>query len=222
MGYSAYFLVWFALAFALRYPWLAAFALVFFALRNVLPDPVVYLRTSGRIRMLRGQIQANPANVTARRDLAMLLLERRRPKAALVPLEEARVRDPKNAEIAYLIGLSRYRSGDARGALEPLVQAVELDPRVRFGEPYLVAALALTREGRGDEAEDALERYLAANSSSVEGWVRLAKLRLGRGDRAGARQALDEARRTWAALPGYKRRKELSWWFRSQLTAFRV
>src|SRR5262249_50218128 len=163
-----------ALAYAVRYPWLAVGAVVFFALRKVLPDPLVWIRTAGRIGTLRRQIQANPANATARRDLEMILLERLRPRAALKLLDEARQRDPANAELLYWAGLARLRPGDTEGSLEPLVHAVELDPRVRFGEPYLCAALALQRLGRLDEAADALERYVDTNSSSVEGHVRLA------------------------------------------------
>src|SRR6185312_10275559 len=105
----------------------------------------------------------------------------------------ARRRHPDDAELLYLTGVARLRSGDAEGALDPLVQAVEVDPRVRFGEPYLVAADALSRLGKLEEAEDALERYTSANSSSVQGFVRLADVRERRGDKAGAKKAVGEA-----------------------------
>jgi tetratricopeptide (TPR) repeat protein len=182
----------------------------------VLPDPFVLIRTSGRIGALRRQIAANAANVTARRDLGMILIERLRPRAALVPLTEAIERDPDNAELCYLLGVARFRSGDAQGALEPLVRAVELDPRVRFGEPFLVAAQALEQLGRYDEAEDALERYNDANSSSVEGQVRLARLLGRKRDGDAARRALQSALETWAQLPSYAKRRQAAWWLRAQ------
>ena len=69
MGYWTYYLACIALAAALQYPWLAGLAIVFFVFRRFIPDPFVWLRTMGRIRALRTQIDANPANVTARRDL---------------------------------------------------------------------------------------------------------------------------------------------------------
>jgi tetratricopeptide (TPR) repeat protein len=222
VGYWTYYLAWFALAYAIRYPWLILGALVFFLLRKVLPDPFVLLRTAGRIGALRRQIEANPANVTARRDLAMILLERLRPRAALKLLVEARERDPENAELAYLLGLARFRSGDYEGALAPLVEAVDRDPRVRFGEPYLCAALALGRLGRFEEAEDALERYVGANSSSVEGHVRLALLRSHTNDKDGARKALAEALDTWRQIPPYQRRKQFRWWFRAQIARLAI
>jgi predicted Zn-dependent protease len=131
-------------------------------------------------------------------------------------LDEARVREPNDAELLYLTGLARLRSGDAKGALEPLVKAIEVDPRVRFGEPYLIAAEALLRLDMLEEAEDALARYTRANTSSVEGFVRLALLERQRGNRQAAKQTLREALDTWRRVPAYRRRKELGWWFRAQ------
>jgi hypothetical protein len=143
MGYWTYYLAWIALTYALHRPSLMVGALLFFVLRPFIPDPWVLAKTFGRIRALEAQIAANPANVTARRDLATLWLERRRPGRALSLLDEARVRAPKDAELLYLTGIAKLRSGDPEGALDPLVQSVDIDERLRFGEPYLTAAQAL-------------------------------------------------------------------------------
>ena len=215
MGYWTYYLAWMALTYALHRPWMMVGALAFFVLRPFIPDPFVLARTWGRIRALDAQIAANPANVTARRDLAVLWLERLRPRRALELLDQARTRTPDDAELLYLTGVARARSGDPEGALEPLVRAVDVDPRVRFGEPYLVAAGALIALGRLEEAEDALDRYVGSNSSSLQGYVRLAEVRKGRGDREGARTAIREALDTWSQLPGYRRRVELRWWLKA-------
>jgi predicted Zn-dependent protease len=200
-------------------PWLMVGALVFFVLRPFIPDPVVLARTWGRIRTLDAQIAANPANVTARRDLAEIWLDRMRPRRALELLDEARTRAPRDAELLYLTGLARLRAGDAEGALDPLVEAVDVDPRVRFGEPYLVAADALTRLGKLEEAEDALERYTTTNSSSLQGYVRLADVRRARGDAEGSKKALREALDTWKQIPRYRRRTEVGWWIKAVWTS---
>ncbi len=215
MGYFTYYLALMLLAFVLQRPPLLLGIVVFLILRPFLPDPVVLVRTWGRIRALDRQIEANPANVTARRDLAMLWLERMRPGRALELLVEADKRDPNNAEILYLMGLARLRSRDAEGALAPLVRAVEIDPRVRFGEPYLVAGQALLKLERHEEAEDSLDRYVSANRSSVEGYYLLAKARMELDDRAGAKKALAEARSTFWQLPGRKKREQMGFWARA-------
>jgi len=215
MGYWTYYLGLALLSYAVHQPWMLAGVVVFFVLRPFLPDPWVVARTWGRIRALDAQISANPANVTARRDLAVIWLERLRPRRALELLDEARRRHPDDAELLYLTGLARLRSGDAEGALAPLVRAVEIDPRVRFGEPYLVAAEALASLDRLEEAEDALDRYTDVSSSSLEGWVRLADVRKRRGDAKGAGEALNEALATWKQVPGYRRRGEFGWLLRA-------
>lgn len=212
MGYFAYYLGFMVLAFVLQRPPLMLGVVVFFLLRPFLPDPVVLLRTFGRARTLSRQVEANPANVTARRDLAMLWLERLRPRRALELLVEASRRDPDNAEILYLTGLALLRSGEPEAALPPVVRAVELDPRVRFGEPYLVAGMALLRLKRFAEAEDALDRYVGVNSSTVEGYYLLAKARAEQGDGPGAKQALAEARSTFWQLPGRTKREQLGFY----------
>jgi predicted Zn-dependent protease len=217
MGYWTYYLAWIALTYALHQPWVMVGAVVFFVLRPFIPDPVLVARTWNRMRTLESQIAANAANVTARRDLAVLWLERLRPGRALALLDEARARAPDDAELLFLTGLARYKKGDAKGALDPLVRAVEIDPRVRFGEPYLIAAEALITLDRLEEAEDALDRFVASNSSSLQGYVRLAQVARRRGERAASDKALREAFDTWRQLPRYRRRKELGWWFRALL-----
>lgn len=216
MGYLTYYIGWMALTFALGRPWVMAGAILFFVFRQYIPDPVVLLRTWRRIRALDMQVAANPANVTARRDLAEIWLDRMRPGRALELLDEARRRDPEDAELLFLTGLARYRGGNAEGALQPLVEAVERAPRMRFGAPFLVAGQALTALGRYEEAEDALARYVATNNSSIEGYVRLADVRRQRGDHSGARKALDQALETWTQIPGYHRRAAIGWWLRAQ------
>jgi tetratricopeptide (TPR) repeat protein len=133
-------------------------------------------------------------------------------------LDAARERDPDNAELLYLTGLARFRSGDTEGAIEPLVRAVDIDPRLLFGEPYRVAGDALAKLGRLEEAEDAYERYTRTNTSSVEGYTKLGRVRKDRGDTAGARAMLDEAIATFWQVPAYKRRNEIGWWLRAHFT----
>ena len=215
MGYWTYYLAWFFLAYASHYPSLVVGAVVTFLLRGFIPDPWVWLQTATRTRSLRACVEANPCNVTARRDLAVLYLARLRPRAALRLLDEARAQHPGDAELLYLTGVARLRSGDAEGALEPLVQAIGKSPKLLYGEPYRVAADALIALGRLEEAEDALGRYLKLSSSSIEGWVKLARVRSRQGHEDEAREALREANLTFRQIPPFKRRKELAWWLAS-------
>lgn len=218
-GYFGYYIALMLFSYLAQYPPLLIGLVVLFLLRNHIPDPWVLIRTWGRISALRRQIDANPQNVTARRDLAMIYLERLRPGAALELVDQALKRFPDDAELLYLKGLAHHRRRENDAALGPLVRAVELDPRVRFGEPYLVAGDALTALGRHEEAVDSYERFVSLSGSRIDGHVKLARA-LGRTkDTAGRKKALDEAFSTWRSIPGYARRKQVGWWLRAHVDA---
>ncbi|MBX3192766.1 MAG: tetratricopeptide repeat protein [Labilithrix sp.] len=222
MGYWAYYLISIMLAYATQNPAAAALALVFWLCRGFLPDPVVWLRTMGRISKLRSEIELNPSNMMATRDLARLYLERKRPKKAIELIEKTRqrmaqsTRHPQgsldDAELLFQLGRAKLDAGQAEAALEPLVGAVAISPEVGRGDPYMVAAEALMSLGRWEEAEDSLERFLEANQSSVKAYVRLARVRAKRRDAAGSKSAIDEAKKTWGVLPSFKRRHEWPWY----------
>jgi tetratricopeptide (TPR) repeat protein len=221
MGLFTYFLAFAVLqylaGFALSYPYLAAAALVIYLCRRWLPDPYLFFKHAGRVHSLKADISQNAENVTARRDLAKIWLEKRRPRRALPPLEEARRRERDSAELAFLYGKALVMAGRPEAALAPLVEAAQRNERLLYGEAYLWAGRALVALGRAAEAEDALERYVAINSSSVEGRVRLAGARRAQQDRKGAEEARRQALETFAQIPRFRRRAELGWYLRACL-----
>jgi tetratricopeptide (TPR) repeat protein len=214
MGYWVYYLMTFALAYASRYPYAAGIVVVIYLARDFLPDPVIWARTATRIRNLRTTLAANPANATARRDLAMLYLERLRPRTALEVIDAPGLGavGAEDPELLYLKGLACVRARRWEHAIDPLVTAVQKNPKVRLGEPFRAAADALLALGKHEEAEDALLRYIHFNSSSVESWVKLARARRAQGLPREAREALDEAAATFRVLPWFAKRKAFGWW----------
>lgn len=203
-----YYLVLVLASWFLRFPWLLGLVLVVWLLRDRLPSPTGILFGLRRAKSLQGLCDANPKNAEARRDLARLYLGQLRPAKALVLLDEALVRMPDEAELLLLRGIALFRLRRYEDALGPLVRAVEIDGRIGFGEPYLVAGNALSALGRWDEAVDAYERYLDRNGSAIGARVRLARALSKKGDRPGALRELAEAKATWGQVPAYFRRKE--------------
>ncbi|MFZ5891934.1 MAG: tetratricopeptide repeat protein [Myxococcota bacterium] len=212
-----YYLAWVVLAYVLRNPSVLAGIVLFLLLRPYIPDPKAVFRALSRSRTLRAQVALNPANAVARRELAEIFLETLRPRAALKLVDEALQRAPDHAELTFLRGLALQRSGRNEAALAPLVRAVELDPRVRFGEPFMVAGDALSALRRHEEAVDAYERYVEANTSDVAGYVRLARAHARLGQRSEAQKQLREGLDTLASLPGWRTRRAV---FRAYLAAF--
>ena len=68
---------------------------------------------------MQADIDANPANVTARRDLAKIWLEKHRPRRALPLLEQAIARDPDSIELLYLSGVAHLLAGNHETAVPP-------------------------------------------------------------------------------------------------------
>jgi tetratricopeptide (TPR) repeat protein len=164
MGYYwAYYLLTFFAAYAVHNPLVCGVAVAIWLARPWLPDPVAIFKNLGRVGALKRQATLNPSNVKARRDLGWAYLELRRPRAALKYLDQARERDPRDPEIAYLRGMALLGKGDDEAALRAFGEAVGVDPDkgepfssrrdggtrfAKFGETYLAAATALERLGR--------------------------------------------------------------------------
>ena len=183
--------------------------------RRWLPDPFLILKHQGRVRALQVDIESNASNVTARRDLAKIWLEKHRPRRALPLLEQGLARDPDSNELLYLKGVSHLLAGQHQQAVDALVVVVHREPGFQYGEAYLRAADGLMALGRWDDADDALERYGKINSSSVEGRYKRVRVCKARNDADGTRKAQAELRDVWRLLPPYQRRKQLGWYLRS-------
>lgn len=217
MGYLPYYLLFGVASYALQYPYLLIAAAAVFVLRRWLPDPYLFFKHAGKVRTLKQQIAQNAENVTARRDLAKVWLEKKRPRRAIQLLEEARKRDGESEELSFLYGKALLLSGRPEEALGPLVAAASKNERFQYGDAYLIAGRALYQLGRSAEAEDAFARFVAINSSSVEGRVRLACARREQRDQAGAKAATREALDTFSHVPRFRQRKELWWYLRARL-----
>ncbi|HEY3255780.1 MAG TPA: tetratricopeptide repeat protein, partial [Polyangiaceae bacterium] len=172
-GPSTYYLFWLVgpalLAIFLEHPAFLGIVALGVVARPWLPDPLLYLRYMARTRRLEGEIRVNRANVTARRDLSLIWLEKRRAKRALPLLEEALAQDASSLQLLQLRGVCLLQLRRYEEAVQCFIDVVQRDPRHGFGEPYLRAADALIALKRWDDAEDALEHFIVENRSSVEG-----------------------------------------------------
>jgi tetratricopeptide (TPR) repeat protein len=210
MGMLLYYLIPFALSYAVSNPFVALLAVGALVFRRSLPDPVVWLGTITRVRRLETEIESNPANATARRDLARIYLDRGLASRALKLLGAALERFPDDAELLYLVGRAHAAKGNDEASLEFLVRCVDKNPALLYGEPYRVATEALLRLRRYEHAVDSADRFLGMNGSSLRAYRLLAEAQQKLGDARSAEATRTEAAKTWRALPGYKRRGQWS------------
>src|SRR5262245_7122130 len=124
-NWSSYYLFWILAPAAISL--LFAHPLVLLAIpaalvaRRWLPDPWLALKHAGRIRGFEADVRANAENVIARRNLAVIWLEKRRPARALALLDQALVRDSESPELHFLRGLSLLALRRYEEAVDALV-----------------------------------------------------------------------------------------------------
>jgi tetratricopeptide (TPR) repeat protein len=218
-SWGSYYLFWIVgpalLAAVSSHPAFLIVIVVGLVARRWLPDPFLILKHQGRVRALQVDIESNASNVTARRDLAKIWLEKHRPRRALPLIEQGLARDPDSNELLYLKGVSNLLAGQHQQAVDALVAVVHREPAFQYGQAYLRAADGLMALGRWDDADDALERFVKINSSSVEGRYKRVRVCKARNDAEGTRKAQSELREVWRLLPSYQRRQQLGWYLRS-------
>ncbi|BDG10403.1 tetratricopeptide repeat protein [Anaeromyxobacter paludicola] len=178
---------------------------------GLLPDPLRHLARFRRRAELRRALEANPHDRRARFELAELLLDQGRPRAAVEVLRPNVEAGDEDVYTAYTMGAAMARAGFFPQAEQVLGAARELEPGFRDGEIDLELGRLRLASGDLAGARAALERLLSVRPGSVEGRYWLAQVAAGEGDPAGARRLRAEAWREYAQLPRFRRRAER--WF---------
>ncbi|MBP3961935.1 tetratricopeptide repeat protein [Paenibacillus lignilyticus] len=174
------------------------------------PSFVKPLRRFGTIRRLRQQILMNPNDIPAKHELARLLIERKRYKEAkewLMPLQDAL---EHSAEFWDDLGACLSHLGETDAAEAAIGNALSINPRVKYGTPYLRLA-GIYAKTNPEKAIGHLQSFRAIHSSSIEAYYKLALLYSQLGRAEDAKQTLVECGTLYRALPRYKKRQERKW-----------
>ncbi|NBD27331.1 tetratricopeptide repeat protein [Paenibacillus glycinis] len=181
------------------------------------PSIVRPLRRFGTIRRLRQQIAMNPNDIPAKHDLARLLIERKRyaeAKSWLMPLQDAL---ENSAEFWDDLGACLVHLGETEAAEAAIQNALSINPRVKYGTPYLRLA-SIHAKNDPQKAIGHLQAFRGIHSSSIEAYYRLADLYAQLGQRDEAKRMLAECGTIYRSLPRYKKRQERKWallaWFK--------
>jgi len=98
---------------------------------------------------LQTKLQAHPtAEVHA--EVGMWYGDHRQYACAIAAYRAALEQDPRSAEFSYLLGLNLLRNSDARDAVKPLQQSIDIKPDVL--KPHLLLATAFEELGQAAEA----------------------------------------------------------------------
>ncbi|MDF2837612.1 MAG: repeat-containing protein [Paenibacillus sp.] len=177
---------------------------------GISPSLFGYFKRNARIRKLKGIIAASPNDVSAKQELARLLIDRKKSEAALRLLEPLGRVLEDSAEYWDDLGQALAAEGRGPEGETAMLRALGLNPRVKFGAPYL--RLAAMRANDDQElALSYLKSFQDIHSSSCESYYRMAEVYKRMGKEAEAKGAAEEGLRVYRSLPKYRKRAERGW-----------
>ncbi|NOU98022.1 tetratricopeptide repeat protein [Paenibacillus sp. LMG 31456] len=174
------------------------------------PSILKPIQRARKLSRLRQELRLSPHQNSSKLELARVLMERKQYVEAAELLEQVASVIDDSAEVRAELGLCRLKLGQLELGEQLLLDAVEMNPRVKYGEPYLRLADAWA-DHNPTKAITYLEQFKEVNSSSCEAYYRLGQLydRLGRKEEA--RGAYRDTIELYRGLPKYKRRFERKW-----------
>ena len=177
------------------------------------PSIVKPLKRRSRIKKLEQLLRLNPSDVSSKMELARLQLERKSYARARQVLESIGDAMEHSAEYWDDLGTAFLFTGDKERGEQAMLRALAINPRVKYGEPYL--RLAAANRSDAEQALSYLKALREIHSSSCEAYYRMGVIYKELGNKAEAKRAFEEAAAIYASLPRYKKRQERSWALRS-------
>jgi tetratricopeptide (TPR) repeat protein len=178
-------------------------------------NPLGFLRARREVDRLRTDIETNPGNAAAHNDLGRILALKGKFDEALPHLEKAYARSPESAETSFFYGYALLASGKEEEGRARIEDALELKPRLRYGEPYLLTGNVYYDQGRHADAIPWYETFTKLNTESAEGFYKLGRAYAQTGRPDDARAALRDAIAAYRQAPRFIRRKQRPWNWKS-------
>ncbi len=173
-------------------------------------------RRRSAIAKWKRQLQISPHDLSAKTELARLLIEGGKYAEARELLLGMQAQSEDSAEYWSDLGVCELALGRLEEGEQAMRKALSISPRVKYGQPYLRLGEAWAGKDP-DKALRYLESFKDVNSSSCEAYYRLGKIYAALGKKAEAAAAYRECRELYAALPRYLKRRERKWAVRSWL-----
>lgn len=173
-------------------------------------------RLGSEIRSLKHDLLINANNAEARNDLGRLLFYAHRYPEAAQHLERAYERMHESEETTCFLGLAYLWTGKAEEGERLIQKALEKSPKFRYGEPYLKWGEYLLSVGKHQKAGEILEKFGAIHTSSMEGNYLRGEAYRKNGDAAKAKTAYRTALDMFRRSPGFKRRNERPWYWKTR------
>lgn len=171
------------------------------------PSALGPMRRQLRARTLQRDLSLNPHDTSAKLDLASIYVLKRQYNKALTLLESLPPSIALDPDVLYEKGLCVMNLTDVSEGEEWILAALEKNPNLHYGDPYLKLANALANKDP-TRAMKYLSHFQAMNYSSCESEYRMAKLLVRLGDQRKAKDAYRRCLETYRSLPRFRKRTE--------------
>ncbi|SDL07609.1 tetratricopeptide repeat protein [Paenibacillus jilunlii] len=187
---------------------------------GILPSFTKPFRRSRQISKLRTTISLNPNDVSAKFDLARLLIERKRYSEAKELLVQIADRYEQSAEYWVELGYANLKLGHLPEGEAQMLQGLEINRKAQYGQPYLRLA-EVFRNIDHNKALQYVTQFQEIQSSSSEAYYLAGSMYKALGRKEEAKRAFNESTAIYRSLPKYKKRQERGWALRSYFAKMR-
>lgn len=177
---------------------------------GLLPSVTRPFRIRSRLRKIRQELKLNPYHNSLKSEAARILIHLKRYGEAKRLLDDALQQVDDSADMRVDAAICRLKLGELDEGERMMLEALGMNPRVRYGEPYLRLGEAFAESDR-EKALGYLRQFGDVHSSSCEAYYRLGQLLQTTGKPEEAKQAFREATDVYRTLPRYKKRSERRW-----------
>ncbi|NLT95363.1 MAG: hypothetical protein GXW85_07485 [Clostridia bacterium] len=176
---------------------------------GLFPDFLRPFKRKSRIKELEEQVKINPANVDAYRELGLLYLEGKNYFNAVKSFEKCLDKMNEYADIHFGLGKALYFQGRKEQGSEEMLKALDINPKIGYGEPYIyLLENQLETERNLETINDYIEKIRQFGTPEIlyKGGKQLLKY-----DDEKATQLLREALNTYRVIPGNFRKVHRRW-----------
>lgn len=174
------------------------------------PSLVRPFRRRNAISKWKRQLILSPHDVSAKNELARLLIESKQFSRAREILLGIETQMEHSAEYWSDLGACELALGKLEDGERVMKKALSISPRVKYGQPYLRLAESFSKPDP-IKAIAYLQQFKEVNSSSCEAYYRLGAVYTSLDKPEEASQAYRECRQIYRTLPRYMRRHERKW-----------
>ncbi|OKP77152.1 hypothetical protein A3844_02230 [Paenibacillus helianthi] len=187
---------------------------------GIFPSISKPFRRSRQMSRLRTTISLNPNDVSAKFDLARLLIERKRYSESKELLVQIADRYEQSAEYWVELGYANLKLGLLPEGEAQMLQGLEINRKAQYGQPYLRLAETF-RNTDHDKALHYVTQFQEIQSSSSEAYYLAGSMYKALGRVDDAKRAFAESTAIYRSLPKYKKRQERRWALRSYFAKMR-